>query len=76
MDLDDTFRQIAAAMQVRSYFYGEPKLPTEITSLIGRKVALEGGLSPYSFQIGWETLTVLRVGEGTSRLPCNPKQKQ
>jgi hypothetical protein len=32
--------------------------------LMGRVVEREKGLSPYSFQIGWETLSILRVGEG------------
>lgn len=64
VDLDDNYRQIAQAFQVRSYFYGEPSLPKEIAGLVGRTVGLETGLSPYSFQIGWETLTILRVGEG------------
>jgi hypothetical protein len=27
-------------------------------------VGLAGQLTPYSFQIGWETLTIVRVGEG------------
>ncbi|ORX38582.1 hypothetical protein BD324DRAFT_621467 [Kockovaella imperatae] len=63
VDLDDANRQIVAAAQVRSYFYGEPSLPKEIENLSGRMVAREGNLIPYSFQIGWETLTILRVGE-------------
>lgn len=29
-------------------------------------VGLAGQLTPYSFQIGWETLTIVRVGEGMS----------
>lgn len=66
VDLDESYRQIVAAQQVRSYFYGEPELPREISALSGRTVGLEGGLSPYSFQLGWETLTILRVGEGES----------
>ena len=64
VDLDDTYRQVAHAAQVRGYFYGEPSLPKALEGLVGRMVAREGGLSPYSFQIGWEKLTVLRVGEG------------
>ena len=64
VDLDDSYRQIVSAQQVRGYFYGEPELPKEINGLSGRMVGLEGHLSPYSFQIGWETLTILRVGEG------------
>lgn len=66
VDLDESYRQIVAAQQVRSYFYGEPELSREISALSGRMVGLEGGLSPYSFQLGWETLTILRVGEGES----------
>lgn len=64
VDLDDGYRQILAAQQVRGYFYGEPTLPKHLESLSGRMVGLENGLSPYSFQIGWETLTIIRVGEG------------
>jgi polyribonucleotide 5'-hydroxyl-kinase len=67
VDLDDTFREIANAWSVRSYFYGEPALSKELAGLMGRMVPLEQGLSPYSFQIGWDTLTVLRVGEGELR---------
>ena len=33
-----------------------------------RVVGLAGQLTPYSFQIGWETLTIVRVGEGSSIL--------
>lgn len=64
VDLDDTYRQTAQAFHIRSYFYGEPSVPKEISGLVGRTTALETGLSPYSFQIGWETLIVLRIGEG------------
>jgi hypothetical protein len=66
VDLDDTFREISHAWAVRSYFYGEPSLPKELGGLMGRMIAMEQGLSPYSFQIGFETLTVIRVGEGES----------
>ena len=66
VDLDEAYRQIVASAQIRGYFYGEPALPKEVESLNGQMVALEGALSPYSFQIGWETLTILRVGEGAS----------
>ena len=69
VDLDDTFRQNSQAFQIRAYFYGEPSLPKEISNLVGRSVARETGLSPYSFQIGWETLTILRVGEGIFTSP-------
>lgn len=58
---------------VRSYYYGEPSLPKEIESLLGKMINPDHPLSPYSFQIGWETLTILRVGEEnaapTSALP-------
>lgn len=67
VDLDDTFREISHAWAVRSYFYGEPSLPKELGGLMGRMIAMEQGLSPYSFQIGFETLTVIRVGEGESK---------
>ncbi|OCF37831.1 mRNA cleavage and polyadenylation factor Clp1 [Kwoniella heveanensis BCC8398] len=79
VDLDDNQREIINNFQVRSYFYGEPPLPPQIApgggssaggaggmGLIGKMVGLDGGLSPYSFQIGWETLVVLRVGEENS----------
>ncbi|WVQ99907.1 hypothetical protein IAU59_007050 [Kwoniella sp. CBS 9459] len=76
VDLDDNQREIVNNFQVRSYFYGEPPLPPQIapgggsagggTGLVGKMVGLDGGLSPYSFQIGWETLVVLRVGEENS----------
>ena len=64
VDLDDAFRQTVQAFQTRSYFYGEPSIPKQIAGLIGRSVGRETELSPYSFQIGWETLTIVRVGEG------------
>ncbi|WVQ81929.1 hypothetical protein IAT38_004056 [Cryptococcus sp. DSM 104549] len=63
VDLDDHYRETAHSFMVRTYFYGEPPLPREISSLVGKMVGLDGDLTPYSFQIGWETLTVLRVGE-------------
>ncbi|WVF72692.1 mRNA cleavage and polyadenylation factor Clp1 [Kwoniella sp. CBS 6097] len=77
VDLDDNQRELVNNFQVRSYFYGEPPLPPQIasgggsaagggTGLVGKMVGLDGGLSPYSFQIGWETLIVLRVGEENS----------
>jgi hypothetical protein len=73
VDLDDTYRQLVHAFQIRTYFYGEPELPSELAlgagsdgdgGMMGRVVEREKGLSPYSFQIGWETLSILRVGEG------------
>lgn len=73
VDVDDTYREIVHAAQVRSYFYGEPALPANLSKLVGRTVPLGISLSPYSFQIGWDTLHILRVGEGsaapTSALP-------
>ncbi|WWC63199.1 uncharacterized protein I303_105799 [Kwoniella dejecticola CBS 10117] len=66
VDLDDQARELVHSFQIRSYFYGEPPLPTEISSLMGKMVGLDGALNPYSFQIGWETLVVLRVGEENS----------
>ncbi|ORY35433.1 hypothetical protein BCR39DRAFT_509714 [Naematelia encephala] len=63
VDLDDAAREIAHAQQVRAYFYGEPSIPREFEKLMGRMTVAEAGFSPYSFQIGWDTLTVLRVGE-------------
>lgn len=69
VDLDDAYRQVVQAAQVRAYFYGEPSLPKELSNLPGKMVAREGILSPYSFQIGWETLTILRVGEGEQSSP-------
>ncbi|TXT15651.1 hypothetical protein VHUM_00154 [Vanrija humicola] len=73
VDVDDSYREIVHAAQVRSYFYGEPALPANLGKLMGRTVPLGISLSPYSFQIGWDTLHILRVGEGsaapTSALP-------
>ena len=66
VDLDEHYRAAIQAFQVRSYFYGEPRLPSNISNLGGRMVGLAGQLTPYSFQIGWETLTIVRVGEGLS----------
>lgn len=58
---------------IRSYFYGPPTLPKSVESLMGKMINPDHALSPYSFQIGWETLTILRVGEEnaapTSALP-------
>ena len=70
VDLDEHYNSLIQAFQIRSYFYGEPKLPAELAppSLQGKQVGLAGQLTPYSFQIGWETLTVVRVGEGQSRV--------
>lgn len=66
VDLDDQYREIVHSLQVRSYFYGEPALPSQLLRLVGRTVPLGLQLSPYSFQIGWDTLHVLRVGEGSA----------
>jgi len=66
VNLDDSYREIVHAQQVRSYFYGEPPLPDDLARLVGRTVPLGLQLSPYSFQIGWDTLHVLRVGEGSA----------
>ncbi|KAK8854866.1 hypothetical protein IAR55_003605 [Kwoniella newhampshirensis] len=63
VDLDETYRETAHSFMVRTYFYGEPSLTKEMTGLVGKMVGMDGGLNPYSFQIGWETLVVLRVGE-------------
>ena len=49
---------------VRAYFYGEPAVPASLEGLMGKAVPRGLSLTPYSFQIGWETLSVLRVGEG------------
>ncbi|WWC71655.1 uncharacterized protein I206_105613 [Kwoniella pini CBS 10737] len=66
VDLDDQARELVHSFQIRSYFYGEPPLPIEISNLMGKMVGIDGSLNPYSFQIGWETLVVLRVGEENS----------
>lgn len=63
VDLDDNYREIAHAAQVRSYFYGEPATPEDLR---GRITPIGLQLSPHSFQIGWELLRVLRVGEGSA----------
>lgn len=63
VELDDTYREIAHAAQVRSYFYGEPGM---VDRLVGRVSPMGLQLSPYSFQIGWELLRVLRVGGGSA----------
>lgn len=70
VDLDEHYNSLIQAFQIRSYFYGEPKLPPSLASLplSEKKVGLAGQLTPYSFQIGWETLTIVRVGEGMSIL--------
>ncbi|WWD02415.1 hypothetical protein V865_000454 [Kwoniella europaea PYCC6329] len=66
VDIDDTQRELIHSFQIRSYFYGEPPLPKELAGLLGKMVSVDGNLNPYSFQIGWETLVVLRVGEENS----------
>lgn len=68
VDQDDAYREIVDSWAIRSYFYGEPEVPKAITSLLGRAMPREMSLTPYSFQLGWETLTVLRVGESELRL--------
>lgn len=39
-------------------------MPSQLEGLMGKAVPRGLALTPYSFQIGWETLSVLRVGEG------------
>jgi polyribonucleotide 5'-hydroxyl-kinase len=62
--LDDAYRARIRAQQIKSYFYGEPALPSPLTGLPGRTTALETGLHPYSFTIPWDELEIYRVGEG------------
>lgn len=66
VDLDDHDRETAHLFQVRTYFYGEPPLPPQISGLVGKMVSVDFELSPYSFQIPWSRLVVLRVGEENS----------
>ncbi|WVR07435.1 hypothetical protein IAU60_004476 [Kwoniella sp. DSM 27419] len=66
VDLDESQKELVQSFQTRTYFYGEPPLPPSLSGLVGKMVGLDGALSPYSFQIGWETLVVLRVGEENS----------
>ncbi|WRT68306.1 uncharacterized protein IL334_005282 [Kwoniella shivajii] len=66
VDLDDAQKELVQSFQIRTYFYGEPILPKEISGLMGKMVGFDGSLNPYSFQIGWDTLVVLRVGEENS----------
>lgn len=66
VDVDDAHRELVHAAQVRNYFYGEPALTGDLSKLVGRTVPLGLQLSPHSFQIGWDTLHVLRVGEGSA----------
>ncbi|ODN92739.1 protein Clp1 [Cryptococcus wingfieldii CBS 7118] len=63
VDLDDAYRSLAHSFIVRTYFYGEPPLPPQISSLVGKMVGLDSELTPYSFQIPWYRLSVMRVGE-------------
>ena len=80
VDRDEPTREAEHAQMVRSYFYGEPLAAAApsggdskdagapqqhaLANLLGKTVPRGLGLTPYSFQIGWETLSVLRVGEG------------
>ncbi|WVN90221.1 mRNA cleavage and polyadenylation factor Clp1 [Cryptococcus depauperatus CBS 7841] len=63
VDLDEHYREAAHRFQIRAYFYGEPTLPPEISSLVGKMVGLDPALTPYSSQISWKKLIILRVGE-------------
>jgi polyribonucleotide 5'-hydroxyl-kinase len=73
VDRDESLREMEHTQMIRSYFYGPPTLPKSVESLLGKITKPDHALSPYSFQIGWETLTILRVGEEnaapTSALP-------
>ena len=60
VDQNDAYLSLVHSIQTRAYFYGDPAFPL---ALQGRSVPREPALSPYSFQIGWETLKIYRVGE-------------
>ncbi|KAK4688997.1 polyribonucleotide 5'-hydroxyl-kinase, partial [Tremellales sp. Uapishka_1] len=62
VDLDDAYIQTVHSSQIRSYFYGEPPFSLDLSSA-SKITARENSLTPYSFQIGWETLKIYRVGE-------------
>ncbi|BEI81932.1 hypothetical protein CcaverHIS002_0210920 [Cutaneotrichosporon cavernicola] len=47
-------------------FMANHPLPPELSGLLGRTTPLGLQLSPHSFQIGWDALHVLRVGEGSA----------
>lgn len=66
VDLDDAYRARLRSLQTKSYFYGEPELPSSLTNLPGRTVAMEGSLHPQNFTISWDDLEIYRVGEGES----------
>lgn len=65
VDRDESTREIEHSQMVRSYFYGEPTLPESLKNLDGKMIDRKLGLNPYSFQIAWDRLRIIRVGEGS-----------
>lgn len=68
VELDEQYRNRIKSQQTKTYFYGEPPLPSSLTELPGRTVAMEANLHPHSFTVSWDDLEIYRIGEG--RLEC------
>lgn len=73
VDHDAAYRSRAQALQIRSYFYGDPPSPPALKALAGSSAmsSTNGSgaedLSPHSSVVKFEDLVIFRVGEGTFR---------
>jgi len=69
VELDHAYRQRVHAYQQRAYFYGlSVQLPRNFSATaasLGGEASLELGLSPYSSVIGFDDITIYRIGGET-----------
>jgi len=69
VELDHAYRQRVHAYQQRAYFYGHSvQLPRNLSATaatLGGEASLELGLSPYSSVVGFDDITIYRVGGET-----------
>lgn len=70
VELDEQYRNRIKSQQTKTYFYGEPPLPSSLIELPGRMVAMEANLHPHSFTVSWDDLEIYRIGEGKPRFRC------
>lgn len=65
VDLDRAHRIRSQALQIKSYFYGDPPSLPSISALSGVTAMNPLALSPHSTTVRFEDLSIWRVGEGS-----------
>ncbi|CED82685.1 mRNA cleavage and polyadenylation factor IA/II complex, subunit CLP1 [Phaffia rhodozyma] len=63
VDLDRSHRVRSQALQIKSYFYGDPPSTPSLLALPGATAMNPLGLSPHSTTVKFEDLSIWRVGE-------------